>query len=121
VTREAVFQRKHDECLRACVSFLLGIPYDELPDVSAADDSTDDFWSAWVDWGRQRGKELFFYYDGMPAATEWIAVVPSLNQPGKDHAVVMQRARLVHDPVSHGERYDKTPAEIKYGITLGDS
>lgn len=114
--RTAVVQRKHDECLRACVSYLLDVDYEATPSISAADARTEEFWDAWVEWAADRGYQMLFYYDGMPAATDWIAVVPSLNQPGKDHAVVMRHAGLVLDPVSNGERYTRAPRKAKYGI-----
>jgi hypothetical protein len=114
-------QRRYDECLRACTAVVLGLDYDDTPEVSAADTGTEDFWDAWVGWANRSGHgPMLFYYDAPPVERErWIAVVPSLNTPGKDHAVVMRRTALVLDPVSNGERYSAiSPSHVKYGITF---
>lgn len=116
--RGRVAQRKPDECLRACVAQMLGLDYDALPDISAETSTPEAFWNAWCDWAQEAGYEMLFYYDGMPAAADWIAVVPSLNKPGFDHAVLMHHARLVNDPASHGLCYLQPPPKAKYGITL---
>ncbi len=98
---------------------VLGIDYEETPEVSASTATTEEFWDVWTGWAEERGAPMLFYYDDKPIdRSAWIATVPSLNLPGQDHAVVMHGRELALDP-ARGETYESVaPWHVKYGITF---
>jgi hypothetical protein len=114
-----VKQRRNDECLRACFATMLDLDYEECPDIDVEAVSANQFWAKWEGWFSERGQMFRIHgRDALPLPGEWIAVVPSLNQPGEKHAVLMRGATLIEDP-SVREVYDYvTPSLVKYGITV---
>lgn len=117
-TRSPIAQRRGDECLRACAAFILNIDYEDTPSVSAADAPTDTFWGDWTAWAEQRGTPMLFYYQDHPRSDLWIACVPSLAFPGRDHAVVMQRTLLLLDPARFARYEAVRHSDVRYGIAF---
>lgn len=112
-------QRRHDDCLRACVATVLGIAYDDTLSIEPDAVENDEFWSAWVDWAEARGDVMWFFHGEQPIHLDrWIASVPSLTMPGKQHVVVMRRTGLFDDPCRTTKREFVSPSDVTLGIAF---
>lgn len=98
---------------------VLGVPYEETPEVEPEAVENGEFWGTWMDWAEQRRTPMAFHSGEVPVHLErWIAVVESLTMPGKDHVVVMRRATLFHDPAGGDAREFVVPSDVKYAIVF---
>ena len=82
------------DCLAACIASILECDLAKLPNPQG-----DNWWMEWCDFLSKHGVRLLgkgrslYYWESY-----WIGVLPSLNFPGRTHAVVMFNDSLVHDP-----------------------
>jgi hypothetical protein len=103
-----VAPEERGDCVRACVTSILGLPIDSIANVVAFED--------W--WGLLRLEVNRFGFEVAyvdvafePPMGYWIATVPSLNLPPEPdgeramHCVVARGYELIHDPAC-GKRYD---------------
>lgn len=102
---------------------VLDLDYDDTPDPDAEQPGegtgNDPFWAEWLAWAEKQGATFWFYYDEHPIHLDrWIACVNSINQPGKDHVVVMRRTGLFHDPSRQQKLEHINPGSVKYGIAF---
>jgi hypothetical protein len=65
--RKGWYQRAPHECLRAAMATLLEIPYDETLDIEPVTTPSDEFWSRWNAWARDRGLEIRGSHEYAPA------------------------------------------------------
>lgn len=101
---------KRGDCVRACLTSILGLPLDAIENVHG---------EGW--WGRLRVQTALHGYDlavfspqyEPPAEAYWVATVPSLNlgpEPDgtpADHCVVARGYTLIHDPALGERKYDQ--------------
>jgi hypothetical protein len=83
------------DCVRACITSILGLPLDAAENVQG-----DDWWTRWNDFVGEHGFELLVIYPKhmiAPPRGLWICVVPSLVLDG-NHCVVARGSELLHDP-----------------------
>lgn len=81
------------DCIRACITSLLGLPIDAVENVQGA-----DWWGRWQEFVGEHGFALAIVYpQAEPPKSLWIAVVPSLSLDA-NHSVVARGYNLVHDP-----------------------
>lgn len=117
VAVEPVLMRRGDDCLRACAAFVCRVPYEDTPAAVPDAIAHEDWWKLWADWARDQGRKMWFYYDDLPTGrVRWLAAVPSLTLPGREHVVVMRHEVLRYDPAQARSSVDL--AEVKYGITI---
>jgi hypothetical protein len=96
-------QERADDCVRACLVSIL-----EDDTLAEAPTGGKGWWHAYQDALDRHGVELL---EGPPAIVKpgqdvrWIALVPSLHDPGA-HAVVMRGRELEHDPGRRQPRYE---------------
>lgn len=113
--------RRNDDCLRACAATVLGIDYEDTPTVVPDSVPSEEWWDAWYKWAAANGLTLDYYPETERSPIEhdlWIGIVDSLNVPDRDHAVVMRRTGLLHDPCP-SDRDRVSLGDVKYALTLG--
>jgi hypothetical protein len=96
-----VYQRRPDDCHRAAVATLLGIPYEHTPTIygfTAPGEVVDDaeFSNRWQAWAADRALRFVMHRSHAPVHRRgWIALI---DRESYVHSVVMDRDRLWHDP-----------------------
>ena len=88
-------EEERGDCVRACITSLLGLPIDAAENVQG-----DDWWGRWQDFVGGYGFELTVIYPKQmfaPPAGLWLCVVPSLALDG-NHCVIAKGTTLFHDP-----------------------
>lgn len=94
-----VYMRKGEDCMRAATATVLGIPYEDTPDVWAG---TTDGQDAWVEWAEGRGLRMMrSTAPEAAAAYEWTIVgieFSAPDAPTEKHALVAHDGELFHDP-----------------------
>lgn len=102
------FMRTDQDCLKAALVSLLGVPYDEAPDWPVERESRDLM--AWVRCARALGLELRFHEPCPPRCTHeacdlpvrsgrWVVTLFGVGPDRLSHSVVMNGDQLEHDPL----------------------
>lgn len=101
----AVRQPTYDSCVAACVATILHWPVEATPHVDHSLPA-GEWWDPYVDAVREQlDVELVPLEPDPPPAGLWMAFLPSLNIPGKPHAIVMRGRDVAWDPSNDG-RYE---------------
>ena len=113
-------QERDDDCFRACLAMVCGVPIHEVPEPVL--DDQELFWGVYHKWANDRGLRLIYsgteYGRSFPTEGLWIASVPSFCSKHREgHAVVMDGERLFHDP-STGRKRRRRPTKIYSGIEV---
>lgn len=83
------------DCVRACMTSILGLPLDSAKNVHGT-----DWWQRWQEFVGCYGFELLIIYPKQMYALPsgyWMAVVPSLTMKA-NHCIVAKGRDLFHDP-----------------------
>jgi hypothetical protein len=93
-------QRTTSDCFSACLSWLLGLPQDEVPDFTDPDDArSGQFYRNLSDWLRPRGLRLMMVeWRDMPPMLGGPIIVRGISPREKAHAVLWDDNGLLHDP-----------------------
>lgn len=118
-----VDQISNDECFPCCLAMVLDRPRRTIPYHKPSPGGDDPFWH---DWLTAEGIEYSIFHPapGRRFLIEerldrlWIAIAPGAG--GLKHAVVMQGAKLFHDPYRWSPR-KRRPTKIFYGAILNAS
>ena len=101
-----VYQRRDDDCFRACVATILGISYDDIdePDINL---ETDKWLHAWRLFLNSKGFDIcFFNYAVMD---EWMpkgyTIGIGKSPRGKDHAIICLDGKPFFDPFKNSTGY----------------
>ena len=111
---QLVCDAEKGDCMRACVTSILGIPND--PSLPNCDDP--EWYLKWFKFLRQFGFELRYAQTACWRNGYWIASVPSLNFPDGTHAIVMDGTKVAFDP-SPKKRYRRGMSLTGTGKVLG--
>lgn len=120
------FQRNQNDCLRAAVATVAGVPYDDVLDTEPVGGrggqgaSLALYERVWR-WAMERGLRLAFHTELPCVDGMWIGVSP-LGDDGYRHTIVAKGLEKYHDPASGfllppGLAVERT-AEIEYAITI---
>jgi hypothetical protein len=112
---EKVYQKRDDDCFRACIATILGISYESInePDIKLP---TSDWLQGWRVYLNSLGFDIcFFHYAVMD---EWLpkgySIGVGISPRGKDHAVICLDGKPFFDPYKNSsgfpEKFDS------YGI-----
>lgn len=94
-----VYQKRDDDCFRACISTLLSIPYEEIkePDIKLP---TDKWLQEWRLFLNSNGYDIIFL--SYTAHDEWMprgySIGIGISPRGKDHAVICLDGKPFFDP-----------------------
>jgi len=89
-------QRTTSDCFSACLSWLLGLPQDDVPDFTGPDDG---FYRRVAEWLRPRGlRMLLMEWDSLPAMLGGPIIARGMTRRRKYHAVLWDDNGLLHDP-----------------------
>ncbi len=92
--RQLISSGTNGDCLRACITSLLGIPNsNDLPNTG-----TNEGLVAWYQLLLDAGIDMQFRFEDCWQTGYWIASVKSKNYEGGFHAIVMDGAKVYHDP-----------------------
>lgn len=95
--RQFPTQRTTSDCFSACLSWLLGLPQDDVPDFTGPDEG--GFYRRVADWLRPRGLRMMLIgWPDMPAMLGGPIIARGLSERNKAHAVVWDDNGLLHDP-----------------------
>lgn len=97
-----IFQRDNDDCLRACVATVLGVTYEQAPDLA----HDPDWKSKLYDWSKINGWHMEFIYSFKDFSElknkRLIGIGPSPRSTEHNyftHAVIIDdNFNVVHDP-----------------------
>jgi hypothetical protein len=106
---QTIFDNKRGNCWAACVASIFEVPLESVPGPSGID---EDFWPDYHKWLADRNATVVSLTRG-----EWVPagyVIGSVMSPrheGTQHAVVIYRGKVVHDPhpskTSEGDDFSK--------------
>lgn len=103
---EKVYQRREDDCFRACVATILGISYESInePDIKLP---TSEWLQAWRIYLNSLGFDIcFFNYSVMD---EWLpkgySIGVGVSPRGKDHAVICLDGKPFFDPYKNSSGF----------------
>lgn len=93
-------QRTGSDCFSACLSWMLGVPQDAVPDFTDPDDARSGrFYHNVADWLRPRGlRMMMIEWRDMPPMLGGPVIARGTSPREKAHAVLWDDSGLLHDP-----------------------
>jgi len=100
-------QRTESDCFSACLSWLLGLPQDEVPNFTGND---NQFYQRISEWLKPRGYRMMMTdWKDLPAILGGPIIARGMTKRKKYHAVLWDDNGLLHDPHPSRDGFSSQP------------
>lgn len=110
IEKEMIYQRRDDDCFRACVANLLGVAYESLSDEPDINLPTDEWLQGWRKVLNIRGFDILFF--SYRVNDEWqpkgFSIGVGISPRGKDHAVICLDGKPYFDPYQNSTGFPES-------------
>jgi len=119
--REAkVYQRRDDDCFRACVATITGQPYESFDDEPDIKLPTDEWLQEWRKVLQKRGFDIVFF--SYKVNDEWqpkgLSIGVGKSPRGKEHAVVCMDGKPYFDPFPNSTGFPESLESFGMLLTM---